>query len=362
MTPRIGSVLDDRYELTDFIAFGGMGEVWKGTDHKTGRDIAVKVLKETLLDDERYYNRFNVEGLNASKVRHPGVIRVLSTDTSGPYAYIVMEYINGRTLAELLREEGSLSPEDLLPILIQAANGLEACHQAGVVHRDVKPSNLMLTPRGVKITDFGVSLGINQAAMTAAGNVMGTAHYLPPEQTLGKQATAAGDVYALGIVAYECLVGNRPYTGTNQVDIAFAHVNEPLPPLPEEIPETLRDLVERMLSKDPQERPASAHECALELEVILDQIRPPGVTHTLSRSLQRASIAVGNKLMPVDSGSDNPLNKPVFAGLAVGIIVVALLLGTYLGSLWGASIKSSLTEQTSVTLALKKEIEGLNRE
>src|SRR5690606_40077082 len=158
-------------------------------------------------------------------------------------------------------------------VLAQACRGLHAAHTAGVVHRDVKPANVMITPDGVvKLTDFGISLAANQAPMTSAGMVMGTAHYLPPEQATGRPATPAGDVYALGVLAYECLTGERPFTGASQVEIAFAHVNEPVPDLPGWVPEPVGAAVTRMLAKDPGNRHSSALACAHQLEEVLSEM------------------------------------------------------------------------------------------
>ncbi|MFD1505909.1 serine/threonine protein kinase [Georgenia yuyongxinii] len=289
MRPRTGLLLGGRYELTERIAVGGMGEVWKARDRRLGRTVAAKVLRTELVGDELFLSRLRTEAHNSAGLRHPNLAELLDHGEQAGSGYLIMELVPGETLADRLEREGTLTPRALLPILVQACHGLHAVHTSGVVHRDVKPANLILTPCGeVKVTDFGISLATNQAPMTAAGMVMGTAQYLPPEQAMGRAATAAGDVYALGIVAYECLVGHRPYTGSTQVDIAFAHVNTPLPPLPGTVPTPVRAVVERMLAKDPADRPASARACALELEAALDELTavdtPSDGSATASRS------------------------------------------------------------------------------
>ncbi|TRW46353.1 serine/threonine-protein kinase, partial [Georgenia yuyongxinii] len=289
MRPRTGLLLGGRYELTERIAVGGMGEVWQARDRRLGRTVAAKVLRTELVGDELFLSRLRTEAHNSAGLRHPNLAELLDHGEQAGSGYLVMELVPGETLADRLEREGTLAPRALLPILVQACHGLHAVHTSGVVHRDVKPANLILTPCGeVKVTDFGISLATNQAPMTAAGMVMGTAQYLPPEQAMGRAATAAGDVYALGIVAYECLVGHRPYTGSTQVDIAFAHVNTPLPPLPGTVPTPVRAVVERMLAKNPADRPASARACALELEAALDEVTavdtPSDGSATASRS------------------------------------------------------------------------------
>jgi eukaryotic-like serine/threonine-protein kinase len=266
MTPRTGLVLGGRYELTTRIAVGGMGEVWQALDRRLGRTVAAKVLRPELVGDELFLARLRTEARNTAGLQHQNVAMLLDHGEQEGSGYLVMELVLGETLADRLDREGTLAAADLVPLLVQACRGLHAAHTSGVVHRDVKPANLMITPDGtVKLTDFGISLGANQAPMTSAGMVMGTAQYLPPEQAMGRAATPAGDVYALGVMAYECLAGHRPYTGSTQVDIAFAHVNQPLPPLPASVPAPVAAVVERMLAKDPAKRPASALVCACEL-------------------------------------------------------------------------------------------------
>ncbi|WP_418607583.1 serine/threonine-protein kinase [Georgenia sp. SUBG003] len=278
MEPRAGLVLGGRYELTTLIAVGGMGEVWQALDRRLGRTVAAKVLRPELVGDELFLARLRTEARNTAGLQHQNLAMLLDHGEQEGSGYLVMELVLGETLADRLDRRGTLPASELVPLLVQACRGLHAAHTAGVVHRDVKPANLIITADGtVKLTDFGISLGANQAPMTSAGMVMGTAQYLPPEQAMGRAATAAGDVYALGVVAYECLAGHRPFTGTSQVDIAFAHVNQPLPPLPASVPAPVAAVVERMLAKDPAGRPASALVCARELEAALHATSPRGL-------------------------------------------------------------------------------------
>lgn len=256
MAVAAGHVLRERYELISRIAVGGMGEVWRAHDRQLDRTVAAKVLRPDLVGDTASLARLRAEARNASRVIHPNVAVVLDHGERDGTGFLVLEYVPGEPLSRLLGREGTVPAHRLLPLLAQCARGLHAVHEAGVVHRDVKPSNVLITPDGtVKLTDFGVSLGTGQPALTAAGMVMGTAQYLAPELALGRPASPACDIYALGVVAYEALVGRRPFTGRTQVDIAMAHVDTPLPPLPDAVPAAVRDLVTAMLAKDPADRP-----------------------------------------------------------------------------------------------------------
>ena len=269
MKPAAGLLLGERYELTERLAIGGMGEVWVATDLNLRRHVAAKVLREEFAGDQHFLDRLRAEAVNSAALTHQNIAAMYDYGEQRGSGYLIMELVRGESLEDLLRRERTLEPSQILPVLAQTARALHAAHRAGVVHRDVKPSNILITPDGnVKITDFGISLGSNQAPMTAAGMVMGTAQYLPPEQAMGRAATGAGDIYALGVVAYESLVGKRPFTGTNQVDIAFAHVKQSVPPLPDSIDARVREVVEQMLAKDPESRPRSAASLARTLEAI----------------------------------------------------------------------------------------------
>jgi Serine/threonine protein kinase len=260
------TVLGGRYQLLSHIAQGGMGDVWKARDQVTGNLVAAKVLRTELKGEEISLSRLRLEAKNTMLSRHPNIAAVLDSGQQDGQGWIVMELVDGYPLTELVGEGRTLSPEQLVPILMQTAYALDAAARAGVVHRDIKPANILLRPDGlVKLTDFGVSLSDGQANLTAAGMVMGTAQYLAPEQALGKTATPVGDLYSLGVVAFEALVGRRPFTGRSQVDIAFSHVNDPLPPLPDDVPEPLAEVVISLLDKDPANRPQTGAALGREL-------------------------------------------------------------------------------------------------
>ncbi|MFD6447377.1 protein kinase [Promicromonospora sp. NPDC060204] len=273
MRPVEGLSLGDRYKLVRRIAMGGMGEVWVARDEKLAREIAVKVLREEYTGNEDFLRRLRTEARNSSTLVHPNIAQMFDYGEENGAGYLVMELVLGEPLADLLEREPVLQPARLLPILAQTARGLHAAHLAGVVHRDVKPGNILLEHSGtVKITDFGVSVAQNQVPMTATGMVMGTAQYLSPEQAVGQSATGASDIYALGVVAYEATAGRRPFTGRTPVDIAIAHVNAPMPLLPTSVHPGLAETITQMLEKDPAQRIASADQLARHLDMLAAEI------------------------------------------------------------------------------------------
>lgn len=259
MRPTQGVTFGGRYELSSRIAIGGMGEVWEATDHVIGRTVAIKILKDEYMGDPGFLERFRAEARHAALVNHEGIASVFDYGEENGSAFLVMELVPGEALSTILERETSLPPERTLDIVAQTASALQAAHAAGLVHRDIKPGNLLITPDGrVKITDFGIARIADQVPLTATGQVMGTVQYLSPEQASGHQASPATDIYSLGIVAYECLAGKRPFTGESQVAIAMAQINEQPPPLPSDIPQPVQNLVMAMIAKKPEDRPASA--------------------------------------------------------------------------------------------------------
>jgi serine/threonine-protein kinase len=259
--PTPGQLLGDRYRLDDRIAAGGMGEVWQATDTVLGRDVAVKTLKGDRATDPGFQNRFRHEARAMALLHHPGVADVYDygqTD-EGSDAYIVMARVVGEPLNQLIADRGRLTPVETLSIVAQAARALEAAHQAGIVHRDVKPSNLIVQPDGtVVLVDFGVARSAESAALTGAKEVVGTALYIAPEQVSKRTTGPPADVYALGAVAYHCLTGNPPFPGDNPIAVAMQHLQDPPPELPRDIPEPVRLLVSTALVKDPAQRFSSA--------------------------------------------------------------------------------------------------------
>ncbi|WP_314451436.1 serine/threonine protein kinase [uncultured Microbacterium sp.] len=259
MRPTQGVTFGGRYELESRIAIGGMGEVWEATDHVIGRTVAIKILKDEYMGDPGFLERFRAEARHAALVNHEGIASVFDYGEEDGSAFLVMELVPGEALSTILEREGSLSTDKTLDIVAQTAAALQAAHAAGLVHRDIKPGNLLITPDGrVKITDFGIARIADQVPLTATGQVMGTVQYLSPEQASGHPASPATDTYSLGIVAYECLAGKRPFTGESQVAIAMAQINEQPAPLPPTVPVPVQNLVMAMIAKKPEDRPASS--------------------------------------------------------------------------------------------------------
>ena len=249
-------MLGQRYRLEERIASGGMGDVWRCVDDVLGRTVAVKILLPSLLEEPGFTERFRGEARTMATINHPGVVDIYdygSDPATG--AYLVMEFVEGEALSRTLARVGRLTPGRTMALVAQAADALHAAHQTGVVHRDVKPGNLLVRPNGTLVlTDFGIARSAGAAQLTAAGSVLGTASYISPEQAMGEQASQLSDVYALGVVAYQCLAGHRPFEGEQPLEIAMRHVREAPPPLPGDIPPNVRVIVERAMAKQPAAR------------------------------------------------------------------------------------------------------------
>jgi serine/threonine-protein kinase len=265
-------ILSERYEIGERLGSGGMSSVHQATDLTLERTVAVKILAEHLSDDERFVARFRREALAVAKLIHPNIVQVYDTGIDEGRHYIVMEYVQGRSGAQILQKHGPLDAETTAEIGAQACAGLDYAHRRGIIHRDVKPGNLMIVggPVGggemtVKLTDFGIARAVEQTRITQVGSVVGTAAYLSPEQVRGEEATPATDVYALGVVLYQFLTGRLPYEGSTLAELAVRQQNEkPLPPSTynNEVPATLGAAVLRALEGDPNRRYASASELA----------------------------------------------------------------------------------------------------
>lgn len=269
MRPISGITLGGRYKLTSRIAIGGMGEVWKAQDLILGRIVAIKILKDEYTGDPGFRARFRAEAKHTALLNHEGIANVFDYGEEDGSAYLVMELVPGEPLSAKIEREHVLSADWTLSMIAQTARALAVAHAQGLVHRDVKPGNLLITPTDkVKITDFGIARLADQVPLTQTGQVMGTAQYLAPEQATGQVATGSSDIYALGVIGYECITGHRPFSGESQIAIALAQVNDAPPPLPDTLPTPVRALLMSMLAKEPANRPANALKLAEAAEAI----------------------------------------------------------------------------------------------
>lgn len=317
-----GRVLGGRYMLLSLIAKGGMGEVWKTRDRVTGKIVAAKVMRPELLGDELPLSRLRLEARNSMSIQHPNIANVQDFGEENGGGWIIMELVEGRPLTDYLRGGGRITPDELLPLLMQVAMALGAAASAGVVHRDIKPANILVRPDGVvKLTDFGISRSTNQVDLTAAGMVMGTAQYLPPEQAMGETATSLGDLYGLGVIGYEAAAGRRPFTGDSQVEIAFSHVNDPVPPLPADVPRPLADVIFHLLEKTPGKRPQSGSAVVRELATVAKalglSVSPKPLTPPMdSRPVENEPVRetpVSSRVISEDQDTHAATNTPTQA-------------------------------------------------
>ncbi|NQD86259.1 protein kinase [Paenarthrobacter sp. CM16] len=302
MRPTSGITLGGRFQLTSRIAIGGMGEVWKAKDQILGRIVAIKVLKEEYTGDPGFLQRFRAEARHTALLNHVGIANVFDYGEEAGSAYLVMELVPGHPLSGILEREQVLSPDMTLSIISQTARALAVAHAQGLVHRDIKPGNLLITPDNrVKVTDFGIARLADQVPLTQTGQVMGTAQYLAPEQATGQTATGSSDIYSLGVIGYECLTGHRPFSGESQIAIALAQVNDAPPPLPETLPTPVRALLMSMLAKDPKNRPANA----IKLAEAADAIRNGDIAtaHAAVPGMLLFESATGPITAPVDTAT-----------------------------------------------------------
>jgi serine/threonine protein kinase len=307
LTP--GLLLSDRYRLSRCIAVGGMGEVWAADDIRLARTVAVKILRPELTGDPEFVDRFRTEARITAALNHPGIAAVYDYgevgaggDPRGHTAYLVMELIAGESLSAVLARMGRLSTGRTLDVLDQTGRALQVAHARSLVHRDIKPGNLLITPGGqVKITDFGIAKLAHQAPVTRTGLVMGTAQYISPEQATGHPAVPASDIYSLGVVAYECLAGRLPFPGENAVAMAMSHVRDTPGPLPADVPPAVAALVMHMLAKDPTARFPNGAALAQAVGRLRSGAFPSASTSTGPHRVRPAASTAGHPARPTAS-------------------------------------------------------------
>ena len=272
-----GQKINDRYEIIRSIGEGGMANVYLGYDTILDRNVAIKILRGDLSSDKKFVRRFQREALSASSLAHPNIVEMYDVGEDDGIYYIVMEYVDGKTLKQLLKKRGSLTLSEAIDIMLQLTDGMAHAHDSYIIHRDLKPQNIMIKDDGqIKITDFGIAMALNATQLTQTNSVMGSVHYLPPEQASGKGSTIKSDIYSMGIIFYELLTGSLPFKGDNAVEIALKHMREPLPSVKDDnpsIPQSIENIILKATAKNPKNRYDDARSMHEDLLTALDDER-----------------------------------------------------------------------------------------
>ncbi|MBM7495248.1 serine/threonine-protein kinase [Micromonospora luteifusca] len=334
-------VLSGRYRLDERVATGGMGDVWRASDLILGRQVAVKVLLPALVSDPDFIARFRAEARIMAALRHPGIVQVFDCGADdlpegGRADYLVMEFVDGEPLSKRIETAGRLDVAETMSIVAQAAAALNAAHRGGIVHRDVKPSNLLVHEDGtVVLVDFGVARSTDITSITSTNAVPGTALYMAPEQAAGRPVSGATDIYALGAVTYCCLTGSPPFTGDNPLQVAVRHLDDEPPELPNEIPEAVRALVSRALAKDPLDRFTTGAAMAEAARTAVTGGEPPTAMAT-AVPLRDAGPGAGTDVLAgaaVASGTRGQRRRGPLVGAGVAMLVALVGLGAALGAM-----------------------------
>ena len=272
-----GQKISDRYQIIKSIGEGGMANVYLAYDTILDRNVAIKILRGDLATDEKFVHRFQREALSASSLNHPNIVEVYDVGEDNGNYYIVMEYIEGKHLKELLKKRGKLTTSEVVDIMLQITDGMSVAHDSYIIHRDIKPQNILILENGlIKITDFGIAMAINATQLTQTNSVMGSVHYLPPEQANGKGSSLQSDIYSMGIVMYELLTGKLPFRGDNAVEIALKHLREPMPDIHEELPSlpnSISNIILKATAKNPKNRYNDAREMHEDLKTCMNDER-----------------------------------------------------------------------------------------
>lgn len=340
-----GQKINDRYEIIKMIGEGGMANVYLANDNILERKVAIKVLRGDLSNDEKFIRRFKREALSVSNLSHPNIVEVYDVGEEDGNYYIVMEYIEGKTLKQLLQKRGALTLPEVIDIMSQLTDGLSHAHEAYIIHRDIKPQNIMIEDNGlVKITDFGIAMALNSTQLTQTNSVMGSVHYLPPEQANGKGSTIKSDIYSLGILMYELLAGSVPFKGDTAVEIALKHMKEKIPSIRKQnptIPQSVENIVLKATAKNPKNRYDSVREMYNDLQTAMEKDNEKRLVYEypendLEETKVIAPIAKESKKTIVDkpldqeedsttSNEKNEKNKlPIILAIILLVILIVL--------------------------------------
>ena len=353
-----GQKINDRYEIIKTIGEGGMANVYLANDTILDRKVAIKVLRGDLSNDEKFIRRFQREALSVSNLSHPNIVEVYDVGEEDGQYYIVMEYIEGKTLKQLLKKRETLTLTEVIDIMLQLTDGLAHAHESYIIHRDIKPQNIMILDNGlVKITDFGIAMALNATQLTQTNSVMGSVRYLPPEQANGKSATVKSDIYSLGILMYELITGSVPFKGDNAVEIALKHMKEKIPSIRKQnptIPQTVENIVIKATAKNPRNRYDSVKEMHEDLEVCMEKENVKKVTFEYPENDIDDSEPITNKKekkkiekpkveyvekeedIPEEEIIDSPKKKNTIILLLTGIVLFLLIIA---GIFWLSTTK-----------------------
>lgn len=353
-----GHMINERYQVIKMIGEGGMANVYLAHDTILDRDVAVKVLRGDLANDEKFVRRFQREAIAASSLSHPNIVEMYDVGEDDGKYYIVMEFVEGQTLKNLIKKRGALTLAEVIDIMLQLTSGIACAHDSYIIHRDIKPQNVLILDDGrVKITDFGIAMALNSNELTQTNSVMGSVHYLPPEQANGSGSTIKSDIYSLGILMFELLTGKVPFKGDNAVEIAIKHLKDPIPSVCEynpEIPQSIENIILRACAKNPKNRYDSAAEMHNDIKTSLNEERRNEQRLTYlypEQELEETKVMPNLKDLEVEKTNDDKPEKPKKESQVVNIIlaIFASLFALIVGGIAVASIVfSKATEKKEV--------------
>lgn len=332
-----GQKVNSRYEIIKTIGEGGMANVYLARDTILDRNVAIKVLRGDLSTDEKFVRRFQREALSASSLSHPNIVEIYDVGEDDGDYYIVMEYVDGKNLKQLLKRRGKLTAAEVVDIMLQITSAMGTAHDSLIIHRDLKPQNILIKDDGeVKITDFGIAMALNATQLTQTNSAMGSVHYFPPEQANGKGSSLKSDVYSLGIMMYELLTGVLPFRGDNAVEIALKHLKEPIPMVRTELPElpqSIENIIIKATAKNPKNRYANASEMHEDLKTALNREREnePLITLKYDEGIDEDTIVVkkesaDDEIVSQIKEDKKPKNKKlIIAGIVFASLIVLTL-------------------------------------